>query len=162
SHPSYREERFMFHFFRRWLAGRTQKHTQRHGYASRCRPQIESLEDRCTAAVFTVTNNSNDGGGSLRWAMDPANTNPGMDTINFNSGQQGSSASSTISTVLPAIMDVVLIDGYTQGGMNGAGRPWVELNGNGLAGSGLVTLVGGVTMRGLAINRFGIDGIFLG
>src|SRR5262249_39031405 len=60
------------------------------------------------------------------------------------------------------IMDVVLIDGYTQGGMNGAGRPWVELNGNGLAGSGLVTLVGGVTMRGLAINRFGIDGIFLG
>ncbi|NIV29343.1 MAG: 3-dehydroshikimate dehydratase, partial [Anaerolineae bacterium] len=33
--------------------------------------------------VYTVTNTDDSGTGSLRWAIEQANTNPGTDTISF-------------------------------------------------------------------------------
>lgn len=71
------------------------------------------LGDRASAATFTVTNNSDSGAGSLRDAIDLANTNPGSDTIDFV--LPGSTVISP-ATKLPDITDVVTIDGTTQSG----------------------------------------------
>jgi hypothetical protein len=62
---------------------------------------------------------------------------------------------------LPAITDPVVIDATTQAGY--AGTPIVELRGD-LAGAGVSGLrleTGGNTLKGLAINRFAANGIFV-
>ena len=47
---------------------------------------MEVLEDRTVPSTFTVTNLLDDGSvGSLRWAVGQANSNPGADTIAFDS-----------------------------------------------------------------------------
>src|SRR5262249_34306909 len=51
----------------------------------RARPALEALEDRAVPSTFTVNNLLDDGSvGSLRWAVSQANSNPGDDTINFD------------------------------------------------------------------------------
>ncbi len=51
---------------------------------ARCRPAVEALEDRLAPATFQVANLLDDGAaGSLRWAINQANANPGADTITF-------------------------------------------------------------------------------
>src|SRR5262249_18338828 len=53
----------------------------------RTRLVLEGLEDRCCPSNFTVTNTLDDGSvGSLRWAVNQANINPGADTIQFAFG----------------------------------------------------------------------------
>jgi hypothetical protein len=45
------------------------------------------LEDRTVPSTFTVVNTLDDGSvGSLRWAVGQANSQPGVDTIDFDSG----------------------------------------------------------------------------
>src|SRR5262245_32168552 len=44
---------------------------------------VEALEDRQLLSPCTVTNRSNSGAGSLRWAIAAANKAPGADTIDF-------------------------------------------------------------------------------
>ena len=52
----------------------------------RVRLALERLEDRCCPATYTVANTLDDGSeGSLRWAVDQANTTTGDDTIEFDS-----------------------------------------------------------------------------
>lgn len=84
---------------------------------------------------------------------------------------------------LPAILDTVVVDGYTQKGAGPNTLPAlgpldtvlrVELDGSGVLASGLSVTLGvntgggdptggsGSTIRGLAVNRFGGDGITLG
>lgn len=98
--------------------------------------------------TFTVTINDDMGVGSLRAAIDQANTNPGADLITFNPGI------GTINLVspLPAITEAVTIDG---------GSPKTELNGDGAGGGadGLLIMTNGVTIKNMVINRFSGVGI---
>jgi len=112
-----------------------------------------------TAAPCTVvTNTSDSGSGSLRDALNCANTTPGTDTISFNIVGAGVQTISPLSG-LPAITEAVIIDGTTQSGFSGT--PLIELNGTSVGGSidGLSITAGGSTIRALIINNFGGDGI---
>ena len=92
------------------------------------------------ATTFTVINTNNSGAGSLRWAIEQANANPGPHTINFN---------------LPALTsDGITIDGYFQPGTSPATDEdpaliYIELVGN-LAGasSGIQISSANNTIRG--------------
>src|SRR5262249_47704607 len=51
--------------------------------ATRCRLQLEALEDRFLPSTFTVLNDFDSGSGSLRQAVLDANGHPGADVIDF-------------------------------------------------------------------------------
>src|SRR6266702_5005840 len=108
-------------------------------------------------ATFIVANANDSGSGSFRQAIMDANALGGADTIIF---QISGSAPFTITplSALPGITSPAVIDGTTQPGY--AGTPLIELNGTSAGGNaGLRLLAGNSTVRGLAINRFGADGI---
>lgn len=63
------------------------------------------------AATYTVTNTNDSGAGSLRQAVLDANTNLGLDTINFDVGISGGTI--TLATVLDAFTEEVIVDGTT-------------------------------------------------
>ena len=107
--------------------------------------------------TFTVTNTNDSGAGSLRQAILNANATVGtLDTIAFNISGIGPHSVALLSG-LPIITDPLIIDGTTQPGFSGA--PIIELNGNGVAGSGFSVTACNTTIRGLVINRFGGSGI---
>jgi hypothetical protein len=68
-------------------------------------------------ATYTVTNTSDSGTDSLRDAIEKANSNPGLDTINFNIPGEGPH-SITLGQALPVITSPVIIDGQSQPGYN--------------------------------------------
>ncbi|MFY9608130.1 MAG: HYR domain-containing protein, partial [Blastocatellia bacterium] len=102
--------------------------------------------------IFSVTTNQDNVAGSLRAAIDQANTNAGLDTINFQIGTGPQTITPT--SPLPQITDAVTIDGTTQPGF--AGNPIIELNGSsaGSSANGLFITGGNSVVRGLVINRF--------
>ena len=113
-----------------------------------------------THPSFVVTNTSDGGPGSLRQAIDDANSTAGPNAIVFNMLCEGP-CTITPSTALPSIGESVIIDGTTQPGF--VGTPVVELNGTS-AGAGVhgLRIIGGNSIvRGLAINRFSGSGIRL-
>jgi trimeric autotransporter adhesin len=124
------------------------------------------------ADTFTVTNNRDDGLGSLRQAMEVANAVAGADTIEFDIPGSGVSTIAPTSP-LPVITGPVTIDGYSQPGSRPNSRKTgandavilIELSGfnagqqNGLRVTGLNIRASNVVVRGLAINRFSADGI---
>lgn len=67
------------------------------------------------AATYTVANTNNSGAGSFRQAIDDANSNPGLDTIDFNIPGTGPHVIS-LTSWLPAFTNQVIIDGYSQPG----------------------------------------------
>ena len=67
------------------------------------------------AATFTVTNTDDSGPGSLRQAIEDANTAVGADTIAFAIPGAGVHTITPLS-LLPIIGSSVTIDGYTQPG----------------------------------------------
>src|SRR5262245_24322462 len=67
------------------------------------------------AATFTVTTTADSGAGSLRDAIAQANAAPGADTIAFNIAGAGGHTI-VLASALPAVTDVLTIDGYTQAG----------------------------------------------
>jgi len=107
---------------------------------------------------FLVTNTNDAGAGSLRQAILNANVSVGPDVISFAITGAGGHTVSPASA-LPEITDALIIDGASQPGF--AGTPIIELNGNGLAGSGLTVSAANTTIRGLVINRFGGAGILI-
>lgn len=126
-----------------------------------------------SATTYTVTNTLPTGAGSLFDAINLANANPGMDTINFNIPTAPYSI--TLSSILPAIVDDIFIDGTTQPGYSS--RPIIELTGSGGPGitiSNPNAVLLGSHIRGLCINNCGamgfninsgkniIDGCFIG
>ena len=133
------------------------------------------------AATFTVTNTNNSGTGSLRQAILDANAASSDDTIKFSIPSTDPNCNDTtdVCTISPTsllepITDKVTIDGYTQPGadpntaitnsnnadlkveLSGASAP---SNAFGLAVSGAGAA--GTTIKGLVINRFGDDGVFV-
>lgn len=118
---------------------------------------IESLEERRLLSTYVVTNPNNSGSGSLRDAIQQANSNSGLDVINFNIPGSGVQ---TISPAffLPQITDPVEIHGETQSGYSG--KPLIELNGS-LAGTSNVLefKAGGNLVQGINIHSFALDGI---
>jgi titin len=114
-----------------------------------------------SGAILTVTNSNDSGAGSLRQAILDANNNPGLDTIVFDiPGTNVHTITLAASSPLPAITEPVVIDGTTQTGFVGNNKPVIEINGTAAGNqAGLRLLAGGTTVRGLAINRCGKDGI---
>jgi parallel beta-helix repeat protein len=114
-------------------------------------------------ATFTVTKTADDGtANTLRWAIGQANGNPGHDQITFNIMPMGTGKTITLDATrgaLPAIIETMTIDGFTQG--MGQPIPWIEINGNNITGDGLAVDTSNVTIQGLAINRFNGHGIVL-
>jgi uncharacterized repeat protein (TIGR01451 family) len=109
-----------------------------------------------TGSTLAVTTTADSGPGSLRQAIEISNADSGdRDTIVFNI-PGGGVPTITLQAGLDRIEQPVVIDGTTQ---PGAGR--VELNGNGLAATGLVVQGGNSIVRGMIINRFGSDAISL-
>ena len=113
-----------------------------------------------------VTNTKDSGSGSLRAVLNWANSNPGKDTVIFkipttDSGYNTSTNSFTIRPLspLPQITDPAVIDGTSQPGYSE--RPVIELDGSNVSVDGLYISAGNSTVRGLTINRFGVDGIRL-
>ena len=111
--------------------------------------------------TFTVTNTNDSGAGSLRQAIEDANSNgnPGdQDIINFNIPGFGDQVIEPASNL--TITQSVLIDGYTQSdaeeNTDQSPNPFtgflrIELN---LINSGAIVVSGSnVTLKGLAINR---------
>jgi hypothetical protein len=90
------------------------------------RPLLESLEDRCVPATFTVNSTADlaappAGTVTLRSAITAANTTAGADTINFDAALTGQTI--TLTATLTAITDQVTITGLGQKALtvNGAG-----------------------------------------
>ncbi|MCK5066204.1 MAG: Ig-like domain-containing protein [Bacteroidales bacterium] len=107
--------------------------------------------------------------GTLRYAMEYANDNSGLDSISFNFVGEGPF---TIypTTNLPWISESLIIDGYSQSGASPASETtaatlMVELNGGSISGGdfqhGLVIIEDGSTIRGLVINGFDQTGIII-
>ncbi|MEM8639921.1 MAG: S8 family serine peptidase [Cyanobacteria bacterium P01_G01_bin.54] len=108
-----------------------------------------------------VTNTNDSGIGSLRYAIEAANANPGADPITFNipTSDPGYNASTGTFTIrplseLPEISDATLLDATSQPGFTD--KPIIELDGS-LAGDdsyGLNLSASDSTIRGFVINRF--------
>ncbi len=122
-----------------------------------CPPWLEALEERQLLATFMVTNTSDSGTGSLRDAINRANTAAGADIIEFNI--PGAGVQTLIPTSpLPTIMDSLTINGRSQPGFQD--RPLIEISGvnAGTSANGL-RLSSPTTVLGLTINRFAQSGI---
>ena len=80
------------------------------------RPGVESMERRELLATFFVMNNNPSGTGSLRDAINQANSMAGLDTIAFSlpSNQLTITPAANNSGPLPDIVDPVIINGTTQ------------------------------------------------
>jgi hypothetical protein len=97
--------------------------------------------------VYTVTNVSNSGAGSLRQAILNANAHAGPDTIQF--AILGANKVITLSSALPTITGVAAIDGSTQAGVSVVGsRVSSAITGLAFAAAASDSYVGGLTISG--------------
>ncbi len=119
------------------------------------------------AATFTVTNINDSGAGSLRDAVNLANTTAGPDTVDFTIPGSGVHTIRPLSP-LPAITDPagVFINGLTQtGAATGSNPPqtatlMIEINGsNAGTAHGFRILSSNNTIQGVVIDSFLQDGI---
>jgi hypothetical protein len=108
--------------------------------------------------VFVVTNTNESGPGSLAQAILDANANPGADIIQFDIPGTGLQTIA-LSGPLPPVMDLQLIDGYSQPGSVANTDPvadnavlQVELLGSGT--DGLTILAGSSIVQGLIFDGF--------
>jgi len=108
--------------------------------------------------LLLVTTNADSGSGSLRQAIETANTQTGLTTIDFaiNTGVQ----TIVLDSALPPITAPVVLDGTSQPGFNGT--PLIVLTANptltvGEANSGLEVQFPGCTIKGLVVNNWGTN-----
>jgi hypothetical protein len=120
------------------------------------------------AATYVVTNTNDSGAGSLRQAILDANASAGSDTITFNIPGAGVHTITPLAA-LPTLTDSgTTIDGYTQSGADEATASatatiLIEIDGTNVTGNnGLNISSSGNVICGLAINRFGGNGIAIG
>ncbi|MDB5330005.1 MAG: Cna domain protein [Phycisphaerales bacterium] len=127
------------------------------------RTAVEKLETRMLFSAFTVTTTADAGAGSLRQAILDANAfnnaDNAPDSIVFSLPGSGVQTIAPLSP-LPAITDILVLDGTSQTGY--AGAPLVEINGAS-AGPGGVGLEvdSACKIDGLAINGFAGVGILV-
>jgi parallel beta-helix repeat protein len=127
------------------------------------RTAVEKLETRTLFSAFTVTTTADAGAGSLRQAILDANVfnnaDNAPDSIVFSLPGSGVQTIAPL-TPLPAITDILVLDGTSQTGY--AGVPLVEINGVS-AGPGGVGLEvdSACKIDGLAINGFAGVGILV-
>jgi CSLREA domain-containing protein len=110
-------------------------------------------------ATYVVTTANDSGAGSLRDAIDQANSSADPDDITFNISGAGIHTISLMSA-LPPIYDKVTVDATTQSGFTN--QPLIELNGAAtVLADGIQLSLGssGSRVQGLIINRFGGVGI---
>lgn len=121
---------------------------------------VEAGARPARAATLVVTTTADSGPGSLRDAIETANSTPGPDTITFNIPGSGVQTIQPLSA-LPTITDPVVIDGSSQPGYSDS--PLIELSGTsaGNTASGLTITGGGSTVRALTINRFQKYGMWI-
>jgi hypothetical protein len=126
--------------------------------ASRC--AVEALEPRkLFSNTLWVTNTADAGPGSLRQAIQSADQAVGPAAIDFAIG----SGPATIVpySPLPTLGTGITLDATTQPGY--AGSPIITIDGSdaGSYASGIVVSGGSCTIRGLVIDDFSSDGIYL-
>lgn len=116
-----------------------------------------------------VTTTSDSGTGSLRQALLDANSTSGADSIQFAIPSSGVHIIQ-LSSALPTITDTVTIDGYSQTGAepNTAVAPQalngtlaVEVRGTGAINRGLVVEAPNTVVRGLSLNSFAQEAIYV-
>jgi hypothetical protein len=105
-----------------------------------------------TSSIANLIATPGPDGISLREAITAANNTAGADVVNFSVG-----GTVNVTSALPSLTGATSIIASTNG------IPTVELNGAsaGAGASGLVVNANGCTIRGLAVNRFAVDGIEL-
>lgn len=115
-----------------------------------------------THQVFLVTTTADTGQGSLLWAIQNANANPGLDYIHFSIGSGPQTLTPHFPVGLPVLTSPVVIDATTQPGYQGS--PLIELDGTylGTLSPGLALTAGNSTIRGLVINRCQGYGVIIG
>ncbi len=123
------------------------------GFVFRLRPRVEWMEVRALLLTFLVGNTDDGGPGSLRQAILDSNAAVGAtNTIDFDIVGSGVQTILPLSS-LPAIVNPVLIDGFSQPGY--AGTPLIEIDGSQAGGGdGLLTTGADVTVRGLDVAGF--------
>ena len=128
---------------------------------------VDTTSDAADGDTSSITGLLGDKGAdgriSLREAIIASNNTAnidGSDWILFNISGAGPHTI-LLTSALPAITDAVIIDGWSEPDF--VGVPVIELNGTSAGGStdGLRITSGGVTIRGLVINRFGGNGIII-
>ena len=106
--------------------------------------------------TITIVSNTNDGGaGSLRAAIEAANSSPGQQTISFNipGVSPVTPANISLASPLPQLTDPVIIDGSTQPGYDGV--PVIEIHPNaGQPWAGFDLQASNITIRGLSLGNF--------
>nr|HRK57869.1 hypothetical protein [Burkholderiaceae bacterium] len=122
----------------------------------------DTVDGNTSSIANLIATPGADGVISLREAITASNnTAGGPHTINFNISGCGGVCTITPTSALPTITRAVTIDGWSQPGWTSA--PLIELNGTSAGGGshGLYLNTSGNTIRGLAINRFGQNGIYI-
>ncbi len=124
---------------------------------------IGAFEAEPTTGCTTVVSNTNDDGpGSLRAAIDCANSTPDPDTITFNIPGAGV-RTITVNSPLPPITSPVVVDGYSQPGASpntladgDDATLLIELDGSEAdpGANGLVIAADNCVVRGLVIHSF--------
>src|SRR5579871_6222190 len=123
--------------------------------------RLEALEPLLLPSVFQVTTTADSGPGSLRQAIQSANSTGGTSTIDFNIAGSGVHQIRPASALPSLLAASLTIDGTSQPGY--AGVPLIQIDGT-LSGSnanGLVLAANGITVKGLDITRFSSNGILV-
>ena len=109
---------------------------------------LETLEARRLLTTFVITTTADAGAGSLRDAIIQANSNPGLDTIDFHIAGSGI-RTIELASPLPVITSAVTIDGSTNDPNYAPGNaPLVQIDG----------LHAGSAANGLTIGDYGAAG----
>jgi hypothetical protein len=114
--------------------------------------QLETLESRAMLAVFTVVNTNDSGDGSLRAAIESANSTPGEDSIRFNIPGVGVQTI-RLESPLPNVSDRVSIFGFTQR-ENQGGRIEITPASGAAIDWGLTVTANNSVVREFTINGF--------